>query len=219
MAHDETNSYVPANIAARHRLGLPILGKLVLYAGRFAPEHPIDLLLDAAPAVMDRVKLVHFVLVGDGLTRRRLEAICRARALDAAVIFAGDVPPEQLRDYYTACDVGLFLSSSFGCRAAKAFSVDDIFDFMNAGRAVVAAGDVPDARLFVQTNNIGCASAITGRRNDDVGSLQLALVSMLTDDRARIRRGENGRTLARAVGSDRSVLGFLKASIKRAAAL
>ncbi len=217
MGNDST-AYLPASAAARQRLGLPLIGRIVLYAGRFAPTHPLDLLMDAAPMIMDRIKLVHFVLIGDGVTRHRLEAVARARSLDAAVIFAGDVPAEEVEGYVAACDLGFYASACFGSQA-HTFDVGEMQPFMNVGRAMVAASDLPDARMFVQVNNIGCAAEITGRRTDDIGNLVLSMCSMLGDDRSRVRRGENARRLGRTLQSDTTVLSFLKASMRRAAAL
>jgi glycosyltransferase involved in cell wall biosynthesis len=218
MGQSDSSAYLPASVVARQRLGLPLVGRIVLYAGRFAPTHPLDLLMDAAPMIMDRVKLVHFVLIGDGVTRHRLEAVARERSLDAAIIFAGDVPTEQVRDFMVASDVGLYISSCFGSQA-QTFQPDELAPFLDAGRAVVAASDLPDARMFVQVNNIGCVSEITGQRSKDVAALALAMSSMLCDDRARVRRAENAKRLSRNLASDTTVLGFLKAGMRRAAAL
>lgn len=215
---NDSPAYQPASIVARQRLGLPLAGRIVLYAGRFAPSHPLDLLMDAAPMVMDRIKLVHFVLIGDGITRARMEAIARKRFLDAAVIFAGDVPREQIRDFVLASDVGLYVSSCFGSEA-HTFALDEIWPFLDVGRALVAASDLAEARKFVQDNNIGCAMELTGRKPHDVARLVPLMCSLLMDDRARMRRGENAARLARALGADKSVLGLLRASIRRAAAL
>ncbi|MBI2930874.1 MAG: glycosyltransferase [Planctomycetes bacterium] len=210
--------FTPASMMARQRLGLPLAGRIVLYAGRFAPTHPLDLLMDIAPALMDRARLLHFVLIGDGVTRRRLEAIARARSLDAAVIFAGDVPSEEVTEYVVASDVGLYLSACFGS-LPHSFSIDEVWPFLSVGRAIVAASDLPDPRLFVQGNNIGCAAEITGRRSRDMENLVLAISSMLMDDRARMRRAENARQLGRSLQADHAVMGFAKASMRRAAVL
>ncbi len=218
MGNDTTASYLPASVVARQRLGLPLVGRIVLYAGRFAPEHPLDLLLDAAPFVMDRVKPVAFVLIGDGITRHRLEAVARARSLDAAVIFVGDVSEEDLHSFVVASDLGLYVSQAFGSQA-HTFSMDEIAPFMKVGRALVVASDLPDPRLFAQVNNIGSAVELTGRKPQDVANLTLAISSILTDDRARVRRGENARRLAGSLRQDTTVLGFLKAASRRAAAL
>jgi glycosyltransferase involved in cell wall biosynthesis len=215
---NETSSYLPPVMAARHRLGLPLNGRIALYAGGFAPTHPLDLLVDSAQYIMDRVKVVHFVLMGDGVTRPRLEAEARARALDAALIFVGAVAPADRADFLLACDVGMYVRQSFGSET-DSFGIGDVMPFLEAGKPVVAASDMADVRMFVQVNNIGAASPITGEHPQDVADFVKAMVSMLTDDKTRVRRGENARQLARGLTSDTTALGFLKALPRRTAAL
>ncbi len=169
---------------------------------------------------MDRVKVVHFVLIGDGPTRSRLEQEARLRSLDAALIFAGDVPAEQLPLFAAACDVGLYLSQSVGS-IAHPFDVREICDFLDAGRPVVVASDDPDARCFVQTHDAGVASTLTGNRIADVGNIVRNLGAILTDDRARLKRSENARKLGRSLQSTATggMLDIVRASLRRAASL
>ena len=215
-----TSFVLPAIATLRAQLGLPTVGRLVLYSGRFAADHPIDLLMDAAPLLMDQVKLIHFVLIGDGPTRHRLEADARRRLLDAAVIFAGDVPHAQVAQFATACDIGLHLSQSVGS-SRKPFNVAEIHDFVTAGRPVVVASDDADSRCFVQANDIGCAAALNGERTRDIAGIVRAVGSMLLDDRVRIRRGENARKLSKAIATTSSggVMDLVRATLRRAASL
>lgn len=209
-----------ATSRVREQLGLPVPGRIVLYAGRFAADHPVDIVLDLAPFVMDQLKVVHFVLIGDGPTRHRVEAEARKRNLDAALIFAGNVPADQIPLFAAACDIGLHLSQSVGS-ASKGFDVGDIFEFLKAGRPVVAASDTPDAPCFVQTHDIGTGCSLSGRRSADVATLVRAIGTILSDDRIRTRRGNNARQFGNslrqtAVGG---VLDVVRASLRRAASL
>ncbi len=215
-----TSFVLPAIAALRAQLGLPTIGRLVLYSGRFAADHPIDLVMDAAPLLMDQVKLLHFVLIGDGPTRHRLEAEARRRLLDAAVIFAGDVPHPQAVQFATACDIGLHLSQTVGS-SARPFNVADIHDFVCAGRPIVVASDDADSRCFVQANDIGCATSLGADRTRDLAGLVRAVGSMLLDDRARARRGENARKLSKAIATTSSggVMDIVRATLRRAASL
>ncbi len=215
-----TSFVLPAIAALRGQLGLPTFGRLVLYSGRFAADHPIDLVMDAAPMLMDQVKTLHFVLIGDGPTRHRLEAEARRRLLDAAVIFAGDVPHAQVLQFATACDIGLHLTQSVGsCR--KPFSVAEIQDFVCAGRPVVVASDDADSRCFVQANDIGCATALGSDRTVNLAGFIKAVGSMLLDDRVRARRSENARRLSKAIAttSNGGVMDLVRATLRRAASL
>ncbi len=214
-------SFVHPNIQRiRAVLGLPQTGRLVLYSGRFGADHPLEILVDAAPLVMDLVKTIHFVLIGDGPTRHRLEAECRRRRLDAAIIFAGDVPREQAESYAASCDVGLHLSRSVGS-TPRNFHVSSIFDFLVAGRPIAVASDDPDARCFVQANDCGAAQPVTGNAPADAGNLAKALGALLLDDRARVRKGENARQLGKALHrtAQGGVLDVVRATLRKAASL
>jgi len=215
-----STSVHPSVASVRAQLGLPTLGRLVLYSGRFAADHPLDLLVDAAPLLMDQVKVLHFVIIGDGPTRHRLEGELRRRLLDAAVIFAGDVPREQVAQFATACDVGLHLSQSVGS-SRREFNLREVTDFLAAGRPVVVASDNADARCFVQANDVGLATGLTGNRTADLAGLVKTLGGLLLDDRGRARRGENAKRLAKALSTTASggVLDIVRATLRRAAAL
>ena len=215
-----TSFVLPAIATLRAQLGLPTVGRLVLYSGRFAADHPIDLVMEAAPVLMDQVKLLHFVLIGDGPTRHRLEAEARRRLLDAAVIFAGDVPHSQVVQFATACDIGLHLSQSVGS-CTKPFSVSEIGDFITAGRPVAVASDDADARCFVQANDVGCATSLCGDRVRDTAGVVKAVGAMLLDDRVRARRSENAKKLSKAIATTSSggVMDIVRATLRRAAAL
>ena len=210
----------PAVQRVRAELGLPESGRIVLYSGRFGADHPLELLLEAAPLVMDLVKTIHFVLIGDGPTRHRLEAECRRRRLDAAVIFAGDVPREQMEKFVYSCDVGLYLVRTVGS-TPRTFAVDEFYDYLKAGRPLAVVSDIADARCFVQANDCGSAQPITHVPTTDVGNVAKALASLMLDDRSRIRKGENARALGRALVRTTSggVLDVVRATLRKAASL
>lgn len=84
--------------ALRGELGLPE-GPLVVFTGRFVPAKGLDVLLNAWPAVRERVPEARLLLVGDGELRGALEQQAAALGLGDAVIFAGghDDPAPFLR--------------------------------------------------------------------------------------------------------------------------
>lgn len=204
----------------RTELGLPQNGRLVLCRGGFGAERPLELLLSAAPYVLDVCPTVHFVVLGDGPRRSAIESETRKRLLDATVIFTGPVSAADSEKFAIACELGLYLTQSVGS-SLPSFSVDEIFDFLRAGRPVVVASDNADAVCFTQVNNIGVASRLTGDEGVDVAALVKNLTFMLVDDKARQRRAAQARELGKELfkTSRGGVLDVVRATLRRAASL
>lgn len=67
--------------------------------------HSYDQVLAALPAVRHALPDVHYVIVGKGSDRPRLEALIQAMGLQDCVTLAGFVPDDELVNYYNLCDV------------------------------------------------------------------------------------------------------------------
>ncbi|HEU4339917.1 MAG TPA: glycosyltransferase [Planctomycetota bacterium] len=217
MASDTQVSQVTA---LRAELGLPAHGRLVLCRGGFGAERPLELLLAAAPFVLDVCPTVHFVVLGDGPRRTAVESETRKRLLDATVIFTGPVSASDSEKFAIASDLGLYLTQSVGS-SLPSFSVEEIFDFLRAGRPVVVASDNPDAVCFTQVNNIGVGSRLTGDPGVDVAALVKNLTYMLVDEKARQKRAAQARDLGKELyrTARGGVLDVVRATLRRAASL
>jgi glycosyltransferase involved in cell wall biosynthesis len=207
-------------LSLRTELGLPTSGRLVVCRGGFGAERPLEMLLKAVPFVMETYPTVHFVVLGDGPRRFKVEGETRARALDAAVLFTGPVSPAEAERYAIACDLGLYLTKSVGS-SLPSFSVEEIFDFLRAGRPLVVASDNPDAVCFTQVNNIGLASRLTGDETADLAALVKNLTVLLVDERLRQKRAAQARELGKELyrTSRGGVLDVVRATLRRAASL
>ena len=215
-----TNTAVVNVSGLRAELGLPVQGRLVVCRGGFGAERPLEMLLKAVPYVMEACPTVHFVVLGDGPRRAKVEGETRERLLDAAVIFTGPVSAADSEKYAIAGDLGLYLTRSVGS-SLPSFSVEEIFDFLRAGRPLVVASDNADAVCFAQVNNIGAASRITGDETADLAALIKNLTFMLVDEKARQRRAACARELGKELHrtSRGGVLDVVRATLRRAASL
>jgi glycosyltransferase involved in cell wall biosynthesis len=104
----DTSVFRPRDAAAlRARLGLGD-GFLFVSVGRLQREkgmhHAIDGLADVRADGAD----ARLVLVGDGEERAGLEALARARGVDAHVVFAGAQPRDRVAEHLAAADAFLF---------------------------------------------------------------------------------------------------------------
>lgn len=93
--------------AARKRLGFAAGDLVLLFLGRLAREKNLDELLALLERQNDRVKLL---VIGGGPYREQLTETVRALRLEALVVFAGMVSPEEVARYYALGDV--FVSAS-----------------------------------------------------------------------------------------------------------
>lgn len=90
------------------RYGLTADQPVVLTVNRLAagePFHSYDQILAALPAIRQAIPQVHYVIVGDGDDRPRLERELAQSGLADSVTVAGFIPDAELPDYYALCDV------------------------------------------------------------------------------------------------------------------
>lgn len=64
-----------------------------------------DQILQALPNIRQSISTVHYILVGKGSDRPRIESKIRELNLEDCVTLAGFVPDEELNDHYNLCDV------------------------------------------------------------------------------------------------------------------
>ncbi len=149
----------PTSLATR--LGVREEEPVILTVARLAgPERRkgYDLVLDALPEIRRSIPDVHYVLVGDGPDRPRLEDRVREAGLGDAVTFAGFVPDEELVDYYNLCDLfampgsregfGIVFLEAMGCgKAVIGGNADGTVDALQEGRLGILV-DPEDPRAF-----------------------------------------------------------------------
>jgi phosphatidylinositol alpha-1,6-mannosyltransferase len=96
----------PPHLLARY--GLQANQPIILTVNRLAatePFHSYDQILAALPALRQALPQVHYLIVGKGDDRPRLEQLIRDYRLQACVTLAGFIPDEDLPDHYALCDV------------------------------------------------------------------------------------------------------------------
>ncbi|MEM8946016.1 MAG: glycosyltransferase family 4 protein [Planctomycetota bacterium] len=130
----ESNSSVNSNIRSEFKLDDKFV---VTYAGALGMANDIDTVLQAAAHLSD-VESVHFLIVGDGKERERLEAMQQELSLDN-VTFAGPRPKSEMP---------AILESSDACVATlknipmfKTTYPNKVFDYMAAARPTILGID------------------------------------------------------------------------------
>ena len=142
------------------KFGLGNPGKLVSFVGKFTDFKGIDVLINAARIVTDRIPNVAFALAGDGGLRGEMESLVKALALDN-IYFLGHQDQVAVADLYNLADVSVVPSriEPFGLVAIEALA---------CGTPVVAtnAGGLPDfindkvGQLVQMEDHIALAEAL-----------------------------------------------------------
>lgn len=103
-----------ADLLARHSLQGR---KVILTVGRMAAAEAYkghDRIIQCLPALRRDVPDVTYLIVGRGDDQPRLQALARALHVDEIICFAGEVPAEELPDYYALANVFAMPSTGEG---------------------------------------------------------------------------------------------------------
>jgi glycosyltransferase involved in cell wall biosynthesis len=171
-----------AAVAARLRQAPDEL--LLIYVGSFAVYQGIDLLFEALPHVVRACPRARLVVIGGTPAEvAHRTAWLRARGLEAAVIWAGWVAPDELADYLAAADV--LLSPRLGGVNTPL----KLLDYLKAGRAI-AATDTPANRLILDETTAELAPP-------EAAAFAAGIVRLLDDPARRAHLAAQGRELIR----------------------
>lgn len=92
------------------KYGLEDNGLNVITVTRVSKEKNVMELLKYFPSVLKALPEAHFIIVGDGPDKKRLENYCESAGITDNVCFTGGIEPEEVYRYYAMGDV--FVSAS-----------------------------------------------------------------------------------------------------------
>ncbi|MBD2576106.1 glycosyltransferase [Oscillatoria sp. FACHB-1406] len=90
------------------RYGLKPDTKIILTVARLDDSEQYkgyDKIISALPLIRQQIPNIHYILVGKGSDRDRVEGLIEGLQLQDFVTLAGFVPDEEILDYYNLCDV------------------------------------------------------------------------------------------------------------------
>ena len=179
----DVSAIVPESRLTSYRRELGIGDELVvMYAGNVGFSQSLELMVDAARALVDRED-VRFVVNGGGSA---LEDLRRSAGDLPNMIFAPYQPRERLGEVLASADLHLV-----PLRAGLASSSvpSKTFSILAAARPVLASVDVGSevARM------VEAAGAGTAVPPEDAGAFRAALVELLSDRDALVESGKAGR--------------------------
>lgn len=169
VAHDavdpETFDVRESRAEARAALGLPADAFIAAYAGHLYPYKGVDDLLDACPRLRPNSRVVFIGGRPDDLAR------LKARAAEIGVTnatFVGPVPHAQVPLWLRAADAAVLPTRADGRHAAEFLSPLKLFEYLAAGKAIVATStpsalevlDATTARLVPPSDPAALADAL-----------------------------------------------------------
>lgn len=172
----------------------------VTYNGNIGLTQNIDMLVEVAK-VLETNTDIHFVLVGEGADKKRLESIIKERNLENITLLPFQ-PYEDISHVFSLGDVSLVISKpGVGANSvpSKTWSI------MSASRPVLANFDENELKSIVENNNCGIFTAA----GDKVAFID-AILKLYKDRELCKDMGKNGRkfvmaNLTREIGTTKYV--------------
>jgi len=162
----------------RRRLGAG--NKIITYVGHVAqPPYRLDLLVGAAKILLSSRSDLRFLVVGDGVSSRKLKSDVRKLALSEAFAFAGPQPFDSVPMYLNATDIALQLAGDI-CLGTKVIS------YMASKKAIVACGESWNQYKEFLLNEVNCLLVPPEQE-----SLSDAIGRLLDNEELRRDLGEN----------------------------
>lgn len=101
----DPDQFYPADASdIRKRLGLENK-KILLTITRLVPRKGIDTVIQAFEKVCREIPDAHYLVIGDGDDKARLEELVKKHELNEMVTFTGRIPYSGLNNYYNAGDI------------------------------------------------------------------------------------------------------------------
>ena len=112
---------------------------LVGFAGMFGQWHGVETLVSCIKHVVHKNGETHFILIGDGILRDKLEQIAKNDGTLNFVTFTGIIPKKEMACYLNACDI--LVSPHRNMADGQPFfgSPIKLFEYMAMGKPIVAS--------------------------------------------------------------------------------
>lgn len=183
--------------ALRKKLGLSDDIRIIFYVGYLIEKKGIRYLIEAMPAILEKIPNAHLVLGGGGIDLEKLKAYAKELGLEKNVTFLDWVKNDQLPDYYRDADVFVLPSIIDSNGETETLGIV-LLEAMACGTPVVGSnvGGIPDA---VNPE----AGFLAEPKNP--ASLAEKLILLLSDENKRKQMGEAATKWARTTFSWKNV--------------
>lgn len=158
---------------------------VIAYIGTMDRLRRLGFLIHTFRRVKGKVKNAKLLMVGDGNDRGCLERLATDLKVFEDVVFTGNVPYSEIPSFLAASDVAV--SPIPPSDLYKVSSPLKVFEYMGAGKPVVANEEIPEQREVIRESGGGLLVPY------DEESFANAIVELLNDPNKGKRMGRNGR--------------------------
>jgi glycosyltransferase involved in cell wall biosynthesis len=160
---------------------------IVGFAGMFGQWHGVETLVSCIKDVVLKNRETHFILIGDGILRDKLEKIAENDGTLQFVTFTGIIAKKEMPCYLNACDI--LVSPHRNMADGQRFfgSPIKLFEYMAMGKPIVASKVGQLEEIFVNERNALLVPA------DDAEKLADAILRLASDKSLRERLGGQAR--------------------------
>lgn len=166
----------------KNELGLSLKFKYICFVGNLAPWQGVDNLINIAPAVIQKIPGLKFLIVGDGIMKNTWEEMVRRKGLSEYFIFTGYVPYATVPKYINASDIcAAIFASKRKCSPIK------VFEYLACAKPVILNDIGKDIEMFANLKSTLIVSF------DDPNKFANDLNQILSNQKLMIQMGDNGR--------------------------
>lgn len=157
---------------------------VVGFIGCFYPWHGLEYMCKCIPGAVSQQKNLHFLFVGDGDEKPKMQDIIDKNGMQNHVTFTGFVPHSEINDYLSLMDIVVSPHAPW-----KEFfgSPIKLFEYMSSGKPVVASAVGQIAEIIRDREN---GLLVTP---GDIDELVAGVVELSNNEMLRAKLGENAR--------------------------
>ncbi|RJS79467.1 glycosyltransferase family 1 protein [Methanophagales archaeon] len=160
---------------------------VIIFVGNLAPWQGVEYLIKAAPLILKKFPQTKFLIVGDGIMRKKLEEMVEEFKLKDKFIFTGIVHYNEVSIYINISDICISPQANDPRNERSGVSPLKLYEYMACGKPVVV-GNVEGNKDVVTDSKAGFV--VDPKISEDMAK---AIVKLLESVKLRKLLGENGR--------------------------
>lgn len=169
----------------RKNLGIKEKDPVIIFVGNLAPWQGVERLIQAAPELIEEMKDLKFLIVGDGVLRSKIDAEVKQKRLLGNFIITGMIEYSKIPLYINIADICVLLKR----KLISGFSPLKLYEYMACGKPILASR--VEGLEFIEKEGIGRLIEA-----DNPGEIKKTLYEMIKNREDRVKMGLRGLRLA-----------------------
>jgi glycosyltransferase involved in cell wall biosynthesis len=170
----------------RSEFGIREKDNLIVFIGNLAPWQGVEYLIQVAPLLLEKIKNLKFLVVGEGKWKGRLEKTIKESGLDSYFIFTGMVDYDQIPHCINIADICVLPKK----KLKSGYSPIKLYEYMACGKPIICSD--AEGFKFIEEERIGRVVD-----PEDTISFKEALEELIQNRNERERMGKKALFIAR----------------------